>query len=178
MLDHQRQNSRDPHDHRTAVDQLDLAILGLLVNNARMPNSELASRVGIAPSTCLRRVRALVNRGTISRFRTDVDLSQLGVDVQAVVSVRLQPGARKSLRGSAQALSKEPGVQSVFFVGGTYDFLIHVAVESTAQLRDFVATKLSGNPGIESTSTNIVFESLTGTNPAGLLDHPQRQGDA
>lgn len=61
-------------------------------------------------------------------------------------------------------------MQNVLFVGGTYDFLLHVAFESTEQLRDFVALKLSGNPDIEFTSTNIVFESLVGTNLIGPIE--------
>lgn len=79
---------------RRPPDVIDRRILELLRTNARLPNARLAEAVGLAPSTCLARVRALVETGVITGFRTDLDPRALGLALEALISVNVKSGAR------------------------------------------------------------------------------------
>lgn len=142
------------------LDATDLAILHRLSDDARLPNNALAEAVGIAPSTCLGRVRSLRERGVIRGFYTDIDPAAIGRPIQAMIAVRMQSHARSRMREFTVAVAELDAVLNVFFIAGTDDFLLHVAALSTEDLRDFVAVNLSGNPGIASTQTNLIFEHL------------------
>lgn len=142
------------------LDAIDERILWLLSADARIPNNRLAAEVGIAPSTCLGRVRALEEAGIIRGYSADIDISRLGFAIEAVVSVRVHAAARHELRAFAKRLLSVPVVRDVSFIAGEKDFLVHIACSSTEQLRDFVADELSGDPSVAATQTNIVFERL------------------
>jgi DNA-binding Lrp family transcriptional regulator len=142
------------------LDEVDRAILEHLVADARMPNNALAEAVGIAASTCLGRVRALLERGVIRGFHADVDPEAVGRPIQAMIAVRMQSHARSHIAEFAAAVTELPEVLNVFFLAGADDFLVHVAARSTENLRDFVVVNLSGNPDVALTETNLIFEHL------------------
>jgi len=75
---------------KKTLDRIDHEIIRLLRNNARLPNKELAAKVGLAPSTCLVRTRLLQQAGVITGFRAEVDPAALGVGLQAMIAVRLK----------------------------------------------------------------------------------------
>jgi DNA-binding Lrp family transcriptional regulator len=147
-------------DPAPRLDEVDERILWTLAADARIPNNRLAAAVGIAPSTCLTRVRALEDAGVIRGYRAEVDVARLGFAIEAMVSVRVHAAARHELRDFAKRLLAVPVVQDVSFLAGDKDFLVHIACTSTEQLRDFVADELSGDPSVATTQTNIVFERL------------------
>lgn len=151
-----------PNPVQKPLDAVDREILAELVREGRMPNNVLAERLGIAPSTCLMRTQNLVKRGIIRGFRADVDHAKVGAGLQAMVSVRVRPNARGSLLELGKALAHEPGVLNVYFVAGTFDFLVHVAASDSEGLRDFVTQNLSARPETESTQTSLVFEHFPG----------------
>ena len=74
---------------RIHFDRIDDAILRALQNNARISNKELAAEVGLAPSSCLERVRRLTDRGVVKGYQAKVDPVALGVGLQAFVAVQL-----------------------------------------------------------------------------------------
>src|SRR5215469_9168574 len=121
------------------LDEIDRHIVHELARDARLPNNALAERVGIAPSTCLGRVRSLRERGVIRGYHADVDPAALGRPLQAMIAVRLQSTARAHIRTFAGEVARLPEVLNVFFLAGKDDFLLHVAAASTEGLRDFVA---------------------------------------
>jgi len=152
--------ARRPDPAVPRLDEVDERILWTLAADARIPNNRLAAAVGVAPSTCLTRVRALEDAGIIRGYRADVDVAGLGFAIEAMVSVRVHAAARHELRDFAKRLLRVPVVQDVSFLAGDKDFLVHIACTSTEQLRDFVADELSGDPAVATTQTNIVFERL------------------
>jgi DNA-binding Lrp family transcriptional regulator len=156
------QGSTAPNPLHKPLDALDREILTELVRDGRIPNNVLAERLGIAASTCLLRTQNLMKRGVIRGFRADVDHALVGADLQAIVSVRVRPGARGSLLDLGQRLAHEPGVLNVYFVAGAFDFLVHVAASDTEGLRNFVTQTLSARPETESTQTSLVFEHSPG----------------
>ncbi|GAA1506822.1 DNA-binding Lrp family transcriptional regulator [Agromyces terreus] len=149
------------------LDDLDRAIIARLHDNARIPNIDLARAVGISASTCLARVRSLRERGVIVRYTAEIDPVALGFTLQALVSVRIRPGARHLMEQISTELRREPEVAQLFFLGGTEDFLIHVRVRDSEHVRQFVLENLSANPAVALTETNLVFEHHTALS-AGL----------
>src|SRR5665647_863229 len=83
-----------PNDVRPLIDETDRRILEVLAVEARIPNNALADRVGIAPSTCLGRVRSMVEHGVIRGFYADIDPEAVGHSLQAIIAIRLQVHAR------------------------------------------------------------------------------------
>jgi DNA-binding Lrp family transcriptional regulator len=147
----------------TIIDATDRAILRLLAGDARLPNNAIADSVGIAPSTCLGRIRALRDKGIIRGYHADIDLAALGQSVQAMIAVRLQAHARSHLSEFADAMLVLPEVLNVFFLAGAVDFYVHIAATNTDGLRDFVVNNLSANPDVALTETNLIFEHARAT---------------
>ena len=141
------------------LDEVDRNIVRELARDARTPNNALAERVGIAPSTCLGRVRSLRERGVIRGYHADVDPAALGRPLQAMIAVRLQSHARGRIRAFVADVAGLPEVLNVFFLAGKDDFLLHVAAASTAALRDFVEV-LSANGDVAYTETSLIFEHV------------------
>ena len=141
------------------LDDIDRHIVRELARDARIANNALAERVGIAPSTCLGRVRSLRERGVIRGYHADVDPAALGRPLQAMIAVRLQSHARSRIRVFVAGVAGLPEVLNVFFLAGKDDFLLHVAAASTASLRDFVET-LSSNGDVSYTETSLIFEHI------------------
>ena len=140
------------------LDATDREIVRLLSAEGRMPNNALAEAVGIAPSTCLGRVRALVEHGVIRGFHAEVDPASVGLGIQVLIAVRLQADARSNIGSFARDIARLPGVMNVYFLGGADDFMIHAAAANTDALRDFVAEHLSRRPDVANTVTNLIFE--------------------
>src|SRR5437763_3790559 len=147
---------------RPPLDDVDRRLLRELSADARIPNNALARRVGIAPSTCLGRVRALRQSGVIRGYHADIDPAALGRPIQAMIAVRLQSHARGHIPDFMAKIATLPEVLNVFFLGGANDFLVHIAATSTQNLRDFVVVNLSGNPDVALTETNLIFEHVRG----------------
>ncbi|MET3904785.1 Lrp/AsnC family transcriptional regulator [Paenarthrobacter sp. 4246] len=161
MSDSPAARSQGAVPNRVRLDETDRLILKELMADARIPNNVLASKAGIAPSTCLGRVRALRDAGIIRGFHASVDLEALGFMVYALISVRVNSQARNKMLAIGQRLRALPNVQSVFLLAGDQDFLMHVACGTPKELRDFIAVHLASDPAIANTQTNLVFDHLT-----------------
>lgn len=152
------------------LDETDERILWELHRDADLTNAALAARVGLSASTAHSRVRVLRAAGVLGASRADVDLAALGLPLQAIVAVRLRAQARPSIKTYADKVARSPNVLNIFFLGGQTDFLIHVATTSPEQLRDFVATRLSMDPAVASTETQIVFDWVRSPGRAAGFD--------
>ncbi|WP_223883719.1 Lrp/AsnC family transcriptional regulator [Pseudarthrobacter sp. BIM B-2242] len=142
------------------LDETDHLIVQMLQADARTPNNAIAAAAGIAPSTCHGRIRSLQERGVIRGFHADVDPAAVGRGLQALIAIRLQAHARANLTRFENYLAGLPAVESIFFVTGDRDFLIHVAVADSAVLRALVADNLSLRPEVAGTNTTVIFEYL------------------
>ncbi len=140
------------------LDEIDKQLVRLLRADARTPNSKLAELVDIAPSTCMSRVRSLVSRGVISAFSATVNPAALGLGLQALISVNIRSGARAHISEFNDDIRQLHEVMQVFFLGGSEDFIIHIAVHDTDELREFVLENLSAHPAVASTRTSVVFQ--------------------
>ncbi|WP_246858508.1 Lrp/AsnC family transcriptional regulator [Citricoccus sp. SGAir0253] len=157
--------SKDLRPHRE-LDHLDRRLLELLRDNSRMTNQALSEALGVAPSTCLARMKALQQSGVIRRFTIDVDPQAIGQGIEALISVRVRPGARQQIASFGERLKEVPEVTQYFFLGGIDDFIIHVTARDTDHIRQFVLEHLSSNPVVATTQTSLVFDHVAG--PAAL----------
>lgn len=139
------------------LDRIDYAILGALQNDARLSNKELASVVGLAPSSCLTRVRKLRELGVLRGFHADVDADALGIGLQALTAIRLTQHARHNFTNFLDHVSALDEVIAVFQLAGVDDFLIHVAVRDANHLRDFVLEKITTRPEVAHLNTSLIF---------------------
>ncbi|KAB2342177.1 Lrp/AsnC family transcriptional regulator [Actinomadura rudentiformis] len=153
------------------MDELDTEIVRLLQTDARQSNRELARRLGIAPSTCLERVRSLTRRGVIRGYHADIDLAALNRGVQALVSIQVRPLNRSVINTFKEFASGLPEVISVFVVAGGDDFLLHVGVQDLDHLHSFLLDRLSKRKEIAGFRTSVIFQQVR--NPAlSRLDDP------
>ncbi|MFT4083885.1 MAG: Lrp/AsnC family transcriptional regulator [Nocardioides sp.] len=140
------------------LDEIDHILLRELSLDARVPNNALAAKAGIAPSTCLARVRQLRESGVIRGFHADVDQALAGRSLQAIIAVRMQGHARGRLSAYLRQLAELPGVLNVFLLGGAHDFFVHVAAPDSDALNAFVVENLSSNRDVALTETNLIFQ--------------------
>lgn len=145
------------------LDATDAAILQVLATDGRIPNNALAARVGLAPSTCLMRVRGLQQRGVIRGFAADVDPAALGFPLQAMVAITMQSHARGRLAEYMDEVLEMPGVLNAYLLAGGSDFLVHVAAASVEELRTLVIDRVSRDRDVASTETSLIFRYARAT---------------
>jgi DNA-binding Lrp family transcriptional regulator len=156
------------------LDDIDLAILEALSLDARLPNNRLAERVGVAPSTCLARVRALRAAGVVHGFHAEIDLAALGRPLQAMVAVRLAVHAREQIEAFTAAVRALAGVLSVFHMTGPTDYLVWVAAADAQDLREFVVDHLATHPAVAHAETSLIYEHVRGPGIWGTADPAPR----
>lgn len=161
----QRRNPGPAPRRKPVLDDVDRQLLALLSRDALLPNNALAAAVGIAPSTCLMRVRALRSRGVIRGVHVDIDLESLGLPLQALVAVRLATHSREAIASFQAHVQTLPRVLGIFHVSGTNDYLLHVAAESAQGLRDFVVDSVATRPEVDHAETSLIFDYLRNPSP-------------
>lgn len=147
---------RPPSD----LDRFDVAILAALRRNARISNKRLAETVGLAPSTCLERVRRLHDLDVVRGFHADVDLTALGMRMQAMIAVRMSEHSRELVDSFRSYVLTLPEVLSLYHVAGADDFLVHVAVRDAHHLRDLALDAFTTRPEVDRIETRLIFDHM------------------
>lgn len=140
------------------MDRIDRKILDVLQADASIRNVELADRVGLAPSSCLRRVRRLWETGVIKRSVVLTDGEKMGRNLRAVVSVKLADHRSTSQKEWMAKLKREPAVAQVYSVSGETDTIIIFNLTSMQNFQDLSQTLLDGEPNVIQYLTNFVLE--------------------
>jgi Lrp/AsnC family leucine-responsive transcriptional regulator len=143
------------------LDDTDLRILGLLQDNARTSNADIARDIGMAPSATLERVRKLEERGLVQGYEARLDPVLLGRGLTAFVFVRtneMPVGQR-----AAQALAAINEVLEVHHVAGEDCFLVKVRASDTRDLHRLIRERIGIIPQVTSTRTTIVLETVKET---------------
>lgn len=140
------------------LDRIDREILAFLQKDARLSNRQLADAVGLAPSSCLERVRRLRSRGVITGFRAEVDPSALGLGLQAMVSVGLKGHSREVFEAVRERLMDLPEVLALYHLGGRSDVLVHVAVRDAEHLRQLAFDHFTSREEVGQIETSLIFE--------------------
>ena len=156
------------------LDELDTAILREMQADARRTNRDIAAAVGVSPTTALDRTRSLRQRGVIRGALLDVDLTQIGRPVQALIAVRIRPPSRTVIEAFRDWVSALPETIGLFVVSGHEDFLIHVAVGDNQGLYAFVIDRLTQRPEVADVRTSVVYEHIRGQPVVPVVTHAAR----
>ena len=140
------------------LDETDLKILKVLQSDARITNQELAERVGISPSPCLRRVRKLEQDGVIERYVTLVNPKAVSRGQHAFVEVRLEQQNRALTEKFEAEIQKLPEVLECYLMAGEWDYVLRVVVPDLEELRNFHMNKLGKVPGITNVKSIICMK--------------------
>ena len=153
------------------LDAIDRRILAILQENGRLSNQEIAERVNLSPSPCLRRIRRLEESGVIRSYVALLDAQKLGLDLLAYVNVRLEkrgPTAAgregvthaELFRAAVQAW---PEVVACHAMTGDMDFLLRVQVEDMAHFSRFVQDQLLHHPSVIDVKSSFSLDTFKET---------------
>jgi DNA-binding Lrp family transcriptional regulator len=140
------------------LDRIDLALLRLLRKNARLPNKDLAEKVGVAPSTALERIRRLRETRAILGYHAEIAPAAIGIGLQAMVSVRLARHSRELVDSFHDHVMALEEVLAFYHVAGADDFLVHVGVRDSQHLRDFALSAFTERAEVAHIETRLIFE--------------------
>ena len=170
------------------LDATDWRILGLLQGDARMSNVELAKAVGLSPSPCLHRVRALEEAGYISRYVTLLDALRVGLKVSVFIQVTLERQIEPALETFEKAIRGRPEVMECYLMTGDADYLLRVVVPDIQVLEDFILNFLSRVPGVGNIKSSFALKQvkyqtalplpIEAGKPAGARPRPRKRPPA
>ena len=139
------------------LDATDWKILRELQRHGRLTNVELASRVGLSPPPCLRRVQALERAGVITGYRALLNATALGFDVTMFAFVGLRSQAEADLPAVARRAADWPLVREAYAISGEADFLLKCTARDLSSLQDFIIRELSAAPNVENVKTTLIL---------------------
>jgi Lrp/AsnC family leucine-responsive transcriptional regulator len=146
------------------LDAVDRKILAQLQIDGRMSLSDLAGKVGLSPSPCLRRVRILERDGVISRYVAVLDQRAVGLPVSVFVSIKLERQKQDTLDQFAKAIARWPEVLECYLMTGPRDYWLRVVVPDLAAYERFVKQKLTRLDGIASIESSFALEQVKYSN--------------
>jgi Lrp/AsnC family leucine-responsive transcriptional regulator len=146
------------------LDTIDRKILALLQRDGRLTLSDLAGKVGLSPSPCLRRVRILEKTGVISRYVAMLDQQSVGLPVSVFVSIKLESQREEALDRFAKSIARWPEVLECYLMTGPRDYLLRVVVADLAAYERFLKQKLTRLSGIASIESSFALEQVKYTN--------------
>jgi Lrp/AsnC family leucine-responsive transcriptional regulator len=144
------------------MDDVDRLIVAVLEKDGRLSNADLATRVGLSPSPCLRRVRRLEETGVIRGYRAVIDPAAVGRSLRVFAGVRLLRHARADVAAFEQAVVTLAEVVHCHHVTGNFDYLLHVEVADLSAYEDFHANRLAGLPGVAAVTSYVTMKTLPG----------------
>jgi DNA-binding Lrp family transcriptional regulator len=143
-----------------SFDRYDRMILQVLQHEGRLPNSELAARVNLSESACLRRIRALEASGLIEGYAAILNEQKAGLGVNVFVSITLERQERADLAAFEQAVRKVPEVMECYLMSGDYDYLLRVVVADTADFERVHSRHLTSLPHVARVHSSFALRTV------------------
>jgi Lrp/AsnC family leucine-responsive transcriptional regulator len=150
------------------IDRTDRRILQTLQEDGRLSNVDLADRVALSPSPCLRRVKRLEDEGLISGYRAVLDRKALGLGLTVFVEIKVGKHSRENAAALHEALLAMPEVVSCHMVSGIADFLAEVVVADLEAYERLMTDKLLTLPTIEDVRSNFAIRTIKTNGPLPL----------
>ena len=141
-------------------DAIDRKILSVLQTDGRISNQDLADRIGLSPSPCLRRVKDLESRGVVQRYVALVDPAAVGQGLQAVVEVRLERQTGDSVARFEKEILKYPQVLECDLMAGDWDYVLRVVARDLDEFREFCVNRLARIAGVGNVKSNISMKRV------------------
>lgn len=146
------------------LDSYDKKIVELLQEDSSISNIELSKKIGLAPSSCLLRVKNLKEQKIIKQFTAVVDEKRLGFDVTCFAKVYMHPLNRETSSNFIAAAKEIPEIVECYTITGDAAFLLKIVAKSFEYYRDFVFDKLLNVPCVSNIDTSIVVGAEKKTN--------------
>ena len=143
------------------LDRTDKRILSELQANGRISNQELADRVGLSPSPCLRRVKQLEDQGVIEGYAALVNASKLGLKMMALIQIRMDRHTPERFDAFEKTLRDYPQVlECILITGQSADYQVKVIVEDMEEYQDFLLNKITPLPGVSDVHSSFVLRQV------------------
>jgi Lrp/AsnC family transcriptional regulator, leucine-responsive regulatory protein len=150
------------------LDAIDVTILNELQANGRLSNLELAQRVHLSPSACLRRVKQLEGSGVIAQYVALLNPKAVGQHGSSFTIVNLETLTNPMLEAFEQAVRDEPRVLDCFYVAGSNDYLIRFTYRDAEDLERFHTEVLMRLPGVMRSNSMLVLRTVKKTTALAL----------
>jgi Lrp/AsnC family transcriptional regulator, leucine-responsive regulatory protein len=141
------------------IDDIDRRILRELTRDGRLPNTQLADRVGLSPSACLRRVQELERRGVIKGYRAVLDPVAMGKGLVAYLTVGLSDHSKEGQARFERAVAGMDEVRECHNITGTVEYLLRIEAADLAAYKRFHTDHLGIVPGVRQLTTHVVMGS-------------------
>ena len=145
---------------KAVLDAIDLRILNIIQGAARISNTELADRVGLSPSPCWRRVKALEELGVIHRYVTLVNPEAVGLPINVFATVALEKQIEGALECFEAAIGSRPEVMECYLMTGEFDYLLRIVVPDLAAYERFLMEHLTRIDGIASIKSSFSLKQV------------------
>ena len=143
------------------LDRIDRRILELLQHDGSLNNLELAERIGLSPSPCSRRVKALEESGVIQGYRAHLDAKKLGLDLMALISVSMDRHTPERFENFEKRLQDCPQVLECYLITGqSADYVIKVLVEDMDDFQQFLLGTLTRIEGVSGVHSSFVMRKV------------------
>ena len=143
------------------IDQTDLRLLQSVQEDARLSNVDLAERIGLSPSPCLRRLRRLEDEGIIKGYMTLLDQKAVGLPVNVFISVTLKEQSEQALDEFEGRIRKLREVMECYLMTGTADYLLRVVTADLAAYESFLKEHLTRIPAIASIQSSFALKQVS-----------------
>jgi DNA-binding Lrp family transcriptional regulator len=142
------------------LDNVDLKILDELQRDGALSNVTLAKRIGLSPSPCLARVKALESHGVIQRYVALASAAALGLGLTVFISISLKTQSKETLADFEAHIARHDEVMECYLMTGDSDYLLRVAVRDMAALERFILEQLSPIPGVEKIRSSFALKQV------------------
>jgi Lrp/AsnC family transcriptional regulator, leucine-responsive regulatory protein len=145
------------------IDPTDKRILAILQQDGRRRNTELADAINMTPAPCLRRVKELEESGVIRKYVALVEPRLVGLNLTALIEVKLLSQTQARLESFERTISKLPNVLECFLVTGDWDYVLKVVVGDLDEYQKFLVTQLTALRDVQNLKSTIVMKSVKQT---------------
>lgn len=143
------------------MDNYDKAILNALQENGRLSNQEIADQIGLSPSACLRRFKALEESGIILGYRTILDAKKLGLDLTALLHISMDKHTQERFAEFENAVKAIPNVlECLLLTGQTADYQLKVVVKDLEAYQDLLLNHITQIKGVSGVHTSFVLRKV------------------
>jgi len=139
------------------MDETDRRILREMQHNGRLSNAELAERVNLSPSPCLRRLRNLEKTGVIKGYSAIADPKACGLPITVFVQIRLSPHSKQTAQTFESRIMRLDAVMECHLMTGDTDYLLRVVVASLEAYEDFIRDCIHPIPAVASINTSFAY---------------------
>ncbi len=153
---------------KQVLDAIDRRIIAELQADARLSNVDLADRVGLSPSPCLRRVKRLERDGYIEGYRAALRRERIGLGFSVFIAVKIDDHANERALKFEKSINAMPEVIACHLVSGEADYFLEVVVPDLEHYRRFLVGKLLNLPIVREVRSNIAIQTLKAGAPLPL----------